>query len=186
MTAPENVDVEIVDDVEDDWQRRQYLKQIYESHERARRAIADLDQIQSADSHHHAIVAVCDLIRLVEPLVRDHPLWDETTLSTVTKKKRTTRSHTSPPHLSGGSRVQQTEVPVEGVQGFLQHKNGFETLVEETAPGNTTNTTLEKGRKPLPPEAVEITFRHLTQFLHEQDILMAKSGEAELKDGDAL
>jgi hypothetical protein len=49
--------------------------------------------------------------------------------------------------------------------------------VEHDTPGRGGATTYERGRRELPVAVVHTAFRELTEFLHEENLLVASPGE---------
>lgn len=174
MPEQDGIAVEVVDEVEDDWQRRQYLKQIYESHKRAREALFELSYSNRGENQKLAVTAVLDLVRVCRPLVQNTELWDGVVFGELE-------------HVDPESNGKQTvSVPVVGVQDLIRYEEGYETVVNEEAPGNTSATVSKVVQRRLPREIVANAYDDLTEFLYDRDILIAETGESEAKDTGAL
>lgn len=163
-------DIDLVDDVEDDWQRRQYLQQIYESHRRARQELTQLSLPDSRGSRETLTAALCDAIRLCEPMLRGRELWANTPMGQVPSPED-----------------EEDERMIAGLRGILIHEDGVEqNEIEGTHPRLSTPNTNTVEKQPLPLPVLRKGFRELTEFLYQQDILVAKTGEAEAKATDPL
>lgn len=186
------IDVEIVDDVGDDWQRRQYLKQIYESVKRTREAFLNRDIERDREAYMMASSALFDTLRLARPLLDDTPQWTDRSLGTVEVVEKPPQQPTKNTTSAGGDGLsinlprnrsygqpETRERDVRGLADVFALEDGYETIVEKEAPGNTSATTQEKVRKPLPPHILRSAFDAVIQALHDQDVLTHQSGEPE-------
>jgi len=164
--------IEVDEEVEDNWQRRKYLKEIYDSHHTARQALLELSNNDTPRNRRFAMSTVSDLVQLCRPMVKGTELWDETKLCVIELVP------------DGEDRTQQ--YCVTGLKEFLSLKRGYQTLQHREAAGKTGATQKVKKTQFLPPHAIENVLDSLTDFLYNRDILMDKSGENEAKDTKVL
>lgn len=146
-----------------EFQERKYLEQVYDSYQSARRAVSEWEATQDSDAgaRRIAVVALSDLVRLVEPLLRDSEWWTEP-LGTVEM-------------LQDGT-VQQTRI--KGLRDFLTYRDGYPTTSQTGTAGHTTNTERVETVAPLPGRIITAALRAVTQYLHEEGILSLNGTES--------
>jgi hypothetical protein len=155
-------DVTTIEESVGEFQERKFLEQVYESYEGARRAVSEWEATQGTDpdARRIAIVALSDVVRLVEPLLRESDFWTEP--------------------LGRVEMVRDGElqpVRIDGLQGFLTYRDGYPTVVERESAASNNNTYQEQTTAPLPGRIITAALRALTQFLHEKGILSLNGAE---------
>jgi len=170
QSAASDRSIEVTDEVEDDWQRRQYFKRIYNRHEQADEALDILSSTPSRESRQFAVTKVCGLIRLCRPMITDSPVWDELPMGTIEIAKQR------------GADIARQQKQLAGLQAVLALEDGYQTVVESKAAGNTSATTRRVQSQMLPIDVIRAAFNHITQELYDRDILSDTEGEADAKD----
>lgn len=152
--------VDIQEDDDADFQRRQYCEQIYESYNAARAAVAEMNSEHATPaSRHRATVMVCDLLRLIQPFAEDQ-LWKEKRIVDIKIRNETNPPGDAP---AAAQTVNHVEFVIIGLNNVLAYERP-ETAI-------------------LPQRALTTVLEEVTELLYEKGILTIRSGEAEAKDG---
>jgi len=150
----------------DDWQRQQYLKQVYLSYEAAREGLrhtSPASECRAADAY-TAATLVGGLLRVVEPYLRDADLWNDVHLATAE---------------IGGERV-----AFSGAATVLEYEDGIEVNTQTAANACLSRVPEKRTElKPLPPEVTRAAFRRVTSLLIDEGVLMpSDDGTVEIAD----
>jgi len=164
------IGVEVTDDVEDDWQRRQYLNQIYEAWSDAYETLREVGISPNRQSLKIAVEAVCGLIRVCRPMIKGSAVWNESKIGVIRIGERRAGQITS------------RNRRLCGLEDILAHEDGYRTAVEVESAGDGTATTKELRTQNLPIDVVRVAFDQITEELYNRDVLLDKDGEAEAKD----
>jgi hypothetical protein len=115
--------------------------------------------------------SLAELVRLLEPTLRDTDMWDGYHIATVTRQVESQRRDTV---------AEQEEVDINGFRDFATFLGGVETYQVDRNEGLAKPPDGEWVTKPLPIDALRRAHRLLTRHMHDIGILDAGEGEQKI------